>query len=490
MQSSRLPSHKATQLRGTKVSLAGADAVRNALVRALTGHVAALEEGGGLTIAEFAGLGIVVWEVRRDRAGTPRCQFWPAVPWSSLYIDGSSPSDQDLARLARSETGSGLVLVCSSPDGPYATDAFERLRAAHPQVPDFHYTAPLADVLRHVLAHDPLTRPYELVVLRHTRSGRLALEGCQLFPHGAGRGYRETLTIRCEATGGDGTVFAVFATEKARRFQLVSTESIDLAAGSYTITAELRGPGLVRFDGLPGPLREDSRSWAELVAAVPARLEVPRPAHLICAVEVSGTKDQVAERLSRIEQLIGAVADEAKDQTRISLISYGPHSFDRAVPDVPPAVLIWAGTSDETLFALKRLMDRGAVDIGYPRAAQLECVLGLIAGRLDDREGRPVVVTVGARPPSPRQVDPATEILPCPYRQDWRRAWHRLLEFPGISFGAIRDHGQDEEIWTSLGSGALAAVNAVNVRRFAGRLGLLSSAAQYVPFPLVETEGD
>ena len=54
---------------------------------------------------------------------------------------------------------------------------------------------------------------------------------------------------------------------------LVSMASAKLPPGTYTVTATLRRPGTVSFDGLPAPLRKDTRSWAELCATVPGRLD-------------------------------------------------------------------------------------------------------------------------------------------------------------------------------------------------------------------------
>jgi hypothetical protein len=340
-----------------------------------------------------------------------------------------------------------------------------------------------------MIVDDVLTQWYELVVLRRTRSGRLVLEGCQLFPPSAQRGDRQPFTIRCEPGGEDGTVFAVVTCEPPRDFSLVSVESASLAPGSYDLTAELMRPGLVRFHGLPSELRADHRSWAELMASIPARIDLYQPAHLVFAVEVSGTAEQVQERLFRIEQLIRLVAS-AQDQTRFSLLSYGPHSFDRRVPEEPVRTMTWASASDEALAALEDLTNREATDTSYGRAAQLECALTKVATRITERHGRPVVVTVGSRPAFPHRLDPVSEILPCPHRNNWRRALQQIGTRRGISFGAIHDAGpNDEEFWHRLGGDAIAHLKAVNIRRFAASLGLLSLTVQPVPFPIVEKAG-
>jgi hypothetical protein len=338
-------------------------------------------------------------------------------------------------------------------------------------------------------ADDVLTQWYELVVLRRTRSGRLVLEGCQLFPPSAQRGDLQRLTIRCEPSDGNGTVFAVVTCEPPRSFRLLSIESASLAPGSYELTAELMRPGLIQFHGLPSELRADHRSWQELVASIPARIDMYQPAHLICAVEVSGTADQVQERIFRIEQLIRHVEAEER-QLAISLVSYGPHSFDRRVAEEPTRTLTWASASDEALAALDQLSDRGAVEAGYARAAQLECALTKVAARITGRHGRPALVTVGSRPPFPPRMDPSSEILPCPERNSWRRALQQIGTNPGITFGAIHDHGpDDDETWRRLGSDAVAHLKAVNIRRFAATLKLLSLTTQPVPFPILEKAG-
>jgi hypothetical protein len=447
---------------------------------ALRSGLAALRAEEAFTVAEFGAVGLTVWEVRRAGNGMPQAERWPAVTVASL-LDGGAAVDRRLSQVVAS--GVRLVFVSSSADERHA-ELFGRLHGASPGAPVFHSTVPLEEVLRDVIDNDPLTEWYELVVLRRTRSGRLVFQSHPLIPPGAERGYRQDLTVRCEPSDEHGTVFAVVAAEQAG-FRLVSVSSVSLDPGVYHLTAELLRPGEVGFAGLPERPRPDHRSWSELVAAVPERLDRRESAHLICAVEVCGTTEQFEERISRIEQLIEG-AESADGRLAVSLICYGPHSFDRAVEE-PASALAWAGTSDDALSALAGQRERGPVQAGYPYAAQLECALTEVARRLTGREGRPVLVTVGSRPPFPPRVDPRTQILPCPYRRDWRLALGRLRGYPGATFGAIGDHDPDSGIWNQLCSTAFAREDAVDVRRFAAALGLSIDAVQYVPFPLVET---
>ena len=460
------------------------DSVHETPISELAEEVGKLREGRALTIAEFGTAGVVIWEVCRAWNGTLHASYWPAEPYP--FADDAL-SDHEIDRIVQADAASRLLLVRGSPDMPGAA-AFERLCSAHPQAPAFRLAVPLSGVLRQVIEDAPLTQWYELVTLLRTSSGELDLAGHLLFTPGAQHGEIKELRIRCEPSDDNGTVFAVVAAQKVGRFQLVSVESAVLEPGSYRVTAELRRPGVVRFHGLPAELRADQRPWREIIATVPATLDRPQHVHLICAVETSGSDNQVVERLSRVEQLIRHASAGTEDLLRISLISYGPHSFDRDTRDEPPAVLAWVANGDEALSILSGLQRRGAAPEGYPFAAQLECVLTQVADRLGDGSGKSVLVTVGSRPPFPPRVDPRTGILPCPHWRSWEGALQRLRSYP-VAFGAIHDHSPPRGIWAQLGREAFALVDAVGMESFAARLGLPGSAVVCVPFPLIEPEG-
>ena len=222
---------------------------------------------------------------------------------------------------------------------------------------------------------------------------------------------------------------------------------------------------------------------------MPDRLDRLGPTHLIVAIEVSGTPDHVLERIDRAGQLIRRAAEGADAQLRVSLLSYGPHKVLREDTEEPVRRLAWASTPDTALDELTLLADQGPAPLGYRRAAQLECLLTMLTGQVREADGRPVLVTIGSRPAFPYRVDRRSEIIPCKYRHDWRIAMDRLRRYPGIRFGAIRDHGQDDEIWAHLGSAAFARLSTVDVRRFAIDLGLYQATVHAIPFPLRDPEG-
>jgi hypothetical protein len=470
------------------MSVSGEDGgqAREAIVRQFTDSLAMLD-GGVLRIVQLAPEYLTVWEVKRSPAGVPTGRQSKRVSWSSIY-NGDDPNTRELHRVTEVEKASDVIFVCSSLNAPNATRAYETLRRDYSAVPAFQCTAPLDGLLQTVLIRDPLTQPYELVVLRRTRSGHVKLGGHRMFHVGARSGDRHDFTIRSVAEESD-TVFAVVATESARNFELVSVESGCLPPGVYAVTADLRAPGHVGFQNLPAALHEDHRGWAELLAAVPDRLDFPRPAHLICAVEISGSSGRVDDRLERIEQLIHRVADSVGSHLNVSLISYGSHSFVRNIPEEPVRVAAWATTSHAALAKLAELRARGAVTVGYAAAAQIECVLTEVADRLTGDEGRPVLVTVGARTAFPPAVDPETEIIPCPRRRDWRQAVGRLAQHQGFAFGAIHDHGPGSDVWAYLSNDAFAHIDAFNVQGFGADLGLVNPTGRHVPFPMIEVEG-
>ncbi len=280
---------------------------------------------------------------------------------------------------------------------------------------------------------------------------------------------------------------------KGGQFRLVSLSSVNVAPGSYRVTAELRRPGLVRFDGLDGTFRDERRSWSELVESLPGKLDLPPPAHLVCLIETNGTVEEVAERLRRAAQLVELLPD-----TLVSVISYGPHPVGRVLEEGPISEHAWAATPVQALAQLNQLAAANEALKSrnwYALAAQLECVLIRVAELLpskpapDGRNRRLVVVTVGARPAFPPGRD-LTRIR-CPGSHDWRAGLAGLRSYPAsTAFGAILDRQLSDDIWAELGRDALASGAIVDVRSFASRLGLIAEDTEPVPFPLLDPDGE
>ncbi|WP_067181843.1 hypothetical protein [Microtetraspora niveoalba] len=471
------------------------DLNRKAVAQAL----ASLGDTGHLSLVEVAADGVTAFRIHRDANGCPRGRSWSAT-WTDLAGERGWDADPDgireaVLRAARvSPPTAEVILAAASPGGPRAEQALDWLRAAHPGAQVLRAGAPIAALVREVMVDDPLTRSYELVVmLADPGTDRLRLTSRRLFPIGARPGARTRVAVRCEPGGAYGTAFAV-VTWQGPEPRLLSVQSAPIPPGRYEVTAELVRPGRVRFTGLP-ELSPDPRDWDRLVAALPDRLPGGTgPAHLVCAVEVCGTDDLVAERLSRARQVINRSAGELGGPLRVSLVAYAAHSYDGSAREFPVRAMTWQADAGEALDALGELEEQGAIARGYPyhpHAAQLEDMLALVVRRLDWDDPTPVVLlTVGGRSPHPPRTD-LSGVLPCPHRHDWRRPLAALEQRPGTVLGAICDQAGDRAhpAWHRLGAAALAHLEAVDVHGLAADLGLVAPSPGHLPFPLLdETE--
>jgi hypothetical protein len=449
--------------------------------RALAVQVRELDDGDDIfKIVEFGAGGVTVLAVDRDSSGTPRATS-ASLPTSWIdpevfYAEGLAP------RIG----GTGRLIVVASahlPD-PRRDAELRALRARRPDAAFHRCASPAAALLRQVVRDSPITRFYELVLLAEKGAARrLVVEPYPLFAPGASRGDAETFAIRCAPGGPRGTVFAVVARD-VDSYSEVSTRSVALPPGHYTVTAVLDRPGRVDFeiDGQPLDLKPDHRRFDDLVAVTPRQVERLPPAHLVCLIELSGTSQLVLDRIDRLGELIGMVNTPDRE-LRVSIVSYGPHAFDRFEREGPVQPHAWLADPPEALMALSALRDTQRPADEYSRAAQLECALAALAQHLDASAGRPVLVTAGSRPPHPPRADLGTRIIPCPERQDWQYWVNQLAVLPGITFGAFRDQNSRGDVWERLGRNAMGAVTGTNTTAFAAALGL-TGEAQPVPFPL------
>jgi len=462
------------------------------IFEALSDRLAQLENGAHFTVAELTASGLTVWTVSRDSKGTPerpRAREFTDVPVSD-------PADFDdfYATELAPLTGGELILV-ACPDIGYPDELLSLLTDAQPGVPVHECLTPLKEHLRNVITTSPLRDGYELVVLRQGQDGLLTMDLQQLFPPDATSGYPVDLKIRCAPSDDRGTVFAVMirdrragATPASPRLRPIEVRSAKIPPGDYDVSAVLVRPGHVEFRGLPAPLVTEARPFREIAQSLPARLPTPRPVHLVCMLEVTGP-EYLEHRIERLEELIN-VTEASGLLLRVSLITYGPHSVGWATPDEPATAVAWATRSDLALRKLATLKNRVAPDLEYQRAAQLECALRevsrMFAGNNPGRDGRPVLITAGTRPPHPERVDMHSEIIPCPSRVSWQRVLGGLVQvLPELRFGALCNAGAVGSIWSSLGRDAIEEVDGVvDVPAFAARLGLRGSA-ETVPFPLV-----
>jgi ABC-type multidrug transport system ATPase subunit len=239
------------------------------------------------------------------------------------------------------------------------------------------------------------------------------------------------------------------------------------------VTAELLGPGAIRFEGLPVEPREDPRPWPEIVATLPGRIDMAGPVHLVFAVEADAPGPAIYRRFACVTEVISATAATGAP-VRVSIVLYGWQSAPGFSASSEPLVLAWTADTrqaEETLNGSPILL--AASDGDY---CDIEKTLGVIADRLagDELEGRPVLVTIGRRET----------------RGDWYFPVDRLLnEHPGIAFGAVvepsaGDGGQPSWMWKVLGRTAFQRLGNFTGSQFTSRLGLVATTSTPVPFPL------
>jgi len=149
-------------------------------------------------VVELASGGIVIWNVRRDSAGTPRVEQLPKVTWGRLSGEDGSLTQDLLRDVILAGTPSAAMAVRTAPGGLDVSRAMGLLEAILPETTLFDCFGGLGDLIMDVAAGSALAKWYELVVVRRSRSGELTLGGCQLFPTGAQRGDRWPFTVTCE----------------------------------------------------------------------------------------------------------------------------------------------------------------------------------------------------------------------------------------------------------------------------------------------------
>lgn len=455
---------------------------------ALTTELEGLENGTAFKVVEFGTGGVTVWTISRNALGTPASRH-------TTLTEGPAADPTDFYNNRLRPLIEGRLLLAATTTVSYPRDVVQLL-CYETGVPVHECMTSLRDHIRAVITASPLRTFYELVVLRQEVDGELTLDLHPLFPPDATSGYTEDFTVRCAPTDTHGTVFAVVTRlpppsgipAAPAPPHPIELQSAVVTQGTYSVRAELIRPGHVDFQGLPVRLEPDRRRLQEVVRMVPKRLKPSEAAHLVCMLEVSGGPEPLEHRIERLENLI-KIAEDGGRPLKVSVVTYGPHAVERNVPEDPAAALAWATTTTMAVRTLQQVRGRRVPEREYRRAAQVECALRAVTSRLTSRDGDPVLVTVGSRPPHPSKVDMVTEIIPCRDKVRWQDELTRLrTSLPELRFGALSGKGAVGDIWRELGRDAYAEVDVVDMPAFAAQLGL-RAPAQVVPFPIMRQRG-
>ena len=452
------------------------DRLRQELAAALASASASLSA----TVLDLTDSGVVTFHIGVHKTGTPDIHKVHRANWESVNSGGSLP------------VPSGTLIIVRSADTPSASAALGRLRAARPDVPTWDLPGigiSVGDLLAEAVRDSPIRLDHELIAVQVDESGnRIRLTSTLLFPAGAKRGDETSLNVRASA-GGRPMVLAVVARDGSTP-HLLKADEVLLESGSHEIRAVLLGPGQVQFWAPPTSAHAATPfggNLSDLIATVPETLNSVERAHLICAVEISGSASRVAARLYLAERLIKSLCQQLpqKEQLVVSVIGYGAHRFTSETPDNRVLIGTWMRSPGE---ALRSLGWMGAADLGYPHAAQVEDMLVEVLERLPPEDGsRPIALLIlGDRPPHPPSASGG--LLPCPLGHDWQQSMDSLASRTDVFVGAIRDDlsAPGTTAWADLGAAKLQTPDSVDAYKLWQDADLVVLSPRNIPFPIID----
>ena len=515
-----------TQLRAARHRQAARDA--RALDTALRTVIQELSPGATSTVIDIGADQVIVTTVSLDRAGSPQVIGSGAVAWTSAPrilpaaeqgrysqlahgIDGLG--DDSIARLLRDEmpsAGDDRVMVICRPAGwpvleAAATALATRTRAQLLRLSGASDTS-VPQELASLAAKAPLRRPYRLMTVAvDSRTGAVALRPHQLFAIGDGPGTEASLTLRRMPGDVSGTTLAIFAdTGSNSRGADGAAEdplalySIALPPGrAAPLRAVLDGPGRVRIVEPAGAVPYPG-TWAQVCSEIPSRVTTAAaPVNLVCAVDLSGTRDAVRQRKALVRDLVQLLGAEYPDerQLRVGIVTCTEHVFGRRPGPgerAPVTSVSGLGPAGE---GLGWLDGQTGADISYRPCAPVEDLLqDSLALLAKSRRARriPLLLTVAGRGPHPdRQL--GDRRLPCPRGLMWQSLMDELTRQAGARCAVVADTlpgGNERAEWRQIGPAGQRVLSQATARQVAEDLGLLTAQAQRIPLPLTdEPEG-
>lgn len=476
--------------------------------------LADLDDGGEVTVAEIGQAGMAVVRVGLDPWGALEFRRdQPVLAWTEMLPVLSGQAAECLLQLAGAMTGpdaawlhdrlrAGLprlvgrvLVICRLAGWPVpelaarlvsdASGAARLIRVAKPDVGDGPDS-----LLGSLAARMPLRRGYGVVVaLVDPVTGVVSTGSRRLFEPGDLPGTESTLTLRRGPGAAGATTLALTAGG-----EVVSLYSVPAGVEpAYQVRAVLDAPGRVRFTA-PDGVVPDTRAWADVLAAIPRRVDMaPGPVDLVCAMELAGTKEQVDQRKDLVRRLLELLEQEypRPDLLRVGLLGCTDHVFApgeerRRVVRVQPLA-----SAASALAALARF--QGA-EVRYRAAAPLEDLLHEAHRMLADSRtaGRATrLLMIAGRRPHPRALG-KDNIVPCPFRCDWRPLLHQLRREAGTMCVTVTDavpsRSSRAAIWEELGHAGLHALSGASARRVGEDLGVFARHTQRIPIPLPNLE--
>jgi hypothetical protein len=482
--------------------------------REIVGLLADLDGGDEVAVVEIGQVGVAVTRVTLDPSGAPEFRRdQPFLAWTDVLPALSGQADERLLQLAGATAGqdtaqlhdslaaglprlAGRVLViCRLAGWPIPEQAAWQVGSASGTARLIRVAgAASADGRRSLLdslaARMPLRHEYGVVVaLVDPATGAVSTGSRPLFRSGDLPGTESTLTLR-RSPGGTGAVTLALAVGREVMSMYSVTPGDRL---TYQVRAVLDAPGRVRFT-TPEGVVPDARAWADVLATIPRRVDMaPAPVDLVCAMELAGTKEQVGHRKDLVRGLLELLADEypEPDLLRVGLLGCTDHVF---APGEERRRVVRVEPLAPAASALGALAKFKGADVRFPAAAPIEDLLHEALRMLADSRpaGRATrLLTVARRRPHPRALG-KENIVPCPFKCDWRPLLHQLRREAGTLCVTVTDTVPSRSaravIWEDLGHAGLHALSGASARRVGEDLGVLARYTQRIPIPLPDLE--
>lgn len=334
-----------------------------------------------------------------------------------------------------------------------------------------HSTVLTDDVADQLIRQAPLTKAYELVLLQPDEHGVNHLSPRRIFGPDANGLSEAQIDVYAPAGVLGSVALPVVVSDHGApptTWTPVRLIRAPLPRGlRTTLRVALDRASNVVFPDLPHAEAE-SRSWSELLAAVPRQLQ-PIRSDIVFAVElVAGEEAQ--DRLDLVRDAVEAITAEAwsTDLVRVGLIGYGQHTTGQG----EPVMVVPLGRPADAAAAVRgwRLRHNRS-----DFAAAIEDALAA-AARQAWRDGvTGVLVSVGSRPPYPlRQGEDRAR--PCVAQLDWQRELARV-EARGVERVAVWSDpawvgltaidtailSRTQNAWSALGAGIRLDAGKVSV---------------------------
>jgi hypothetical protein len=361
--------------------------------------------------------------IRRVRLGD-RVADLPGSGWPGVLVD--------------------TVLVRRTTEWPLLEAAAAGARAVMRPVAEIIYlgAGTLADIVTQARSRAPLRYGYDLIlaeidprteVVKPAR-WQLFTPGTAIRPHNWPTG---SIDVMAPPSAADQLVLPIvmrLGTDAADWPVVDMATMPGSTPGTTRFQVRLMAPGQVSFHGRPDVVSSDDRAcrWKELRAALASRSLAASAADLVLLVELGGTADMVASRVTLATEVVDALRYRA--DLRIAVVGYRDHgNFHRADAATARDALI-VGCGLERISDARSVLARGdlwqAVESWDDHAAPVEDALHRVAEPdwAWRARARHVLVVIGRRPPHPSSTHDRAHPMaqPCPHHLRWRDIADRL----------------------------------------------------------------